>query len=708
MLRTIVLLGAGVVLGAVGAHGWIARSAESLAGGPGGGSFLDLDGVRRVLGLAGTRQAPQLQARAEAYRAAASFDDAYTLEKALAAAAARPDSPMQTLELDALLMRLAEIDAQRALSAAQSSRLGERFVAAVLAAWVEDDADAALAAVGMLEPASLRQASALAMLTALGAGREAALRIAEALPPPQRAAFELAAIGVRAERDLLGAFDDAQTMADDALRREALQLVARVWAKADPAGGFARGAALPQAEQTAFRAALMHEWTMLDSDAVFAYLESVDVDEIASAVPLTTLAVFDAGRLFDLAQRMPYVPGSPNMFSLAAALAAVGSDPLALSPRVAAMPSGYVQERVVRQLMQRLAEEDPAAAIAWVRRLDPSSQNAQMALVQAIGARDLERALELVAELTPAGSEPNLVSSALSSAFTSIESAQDAGAAVARLAERDHPVWKRAAAELVSHWASFDLEAALVWAVAHADSLDAGAFANLARIAASDPRAAVTYLDRVPTAHRAAWAQQAAAAYARYDLQGAIEWFATLGDAAVREAAFEAVVMQAAGTDPLAAARLLDDAPPPAELARAAAQRIASRWATADPRAAADWAERRSDAAQRSAAVTAVASAWTQRDATAATAWVRRLPVEIRDAPLAAVLAEMANGGPVDTRLFSDFSSDQARASAASRIASLLARRDAAQARAIADAYVKNPQQRQAVEEQIVRRQAGL
>src|SRR5690606_13946384 len=142
MLRTIVLLGAGVVLGAVGAHGWIARSAESLAGGPGGGSFLDLDGVRRVLGLAGTRQAPQLQARAEAYRAAASFDDAYTLEKALAAAAARPDSPMQTLELDALLMRLAEIDAQRALSAAQSSRLGERFVAAVLAAWVEDDADA--------------------------------------------------------------------------------------------------------------------------------------------------------------------------------------------------------------------------------------------------------------------------------------------------------------------------------------------------------------------------------------------------------------------------------------------------------------------------------------------------------------------------------------------------------------------------------------
>jgi hypothetical protein len=229
MLKTIVLLGAGAAAGGVAAHWWTGDgNGDDVAASSGGASFLrELGGA---LGSSGQARTALSESRLEAFRAAARLDDAAALEAALAAATERPPSAARKLEIDALLLHFAELDVRRAVRAAQSLSLGAEFVAAVFDAWARDDAAAALAELGALEPAATRQASALAILRALGGDHESARRIAAALPAAQRVAFDVAAVGVRAERDSLGALRDAETIADEVVRREAQQAVARAWA----------------------------------------------------------------------------------------------------------------------------------------------------------------------------------------------------------------------------------------------------------------------------------------------------------------------------------------------------------------------------------------------------------------------------------------------------------------------------------------------
>src|SRR5690606_29449708 len=108
VLKMVVLLGAGVALGAFAAHSWVARDADRTDTASVGGSFAERGGALR---LGKAPQASSLQSRVDAYRAASGFDDAAALADALAAAAARPESSARTLELDALLLRFVELDA---------------------------------------------------------------------------------------------------------------------------------------------------------------------------------------------------------------------------------------------------------------------------------------------------------------------------------------------------------------------------------------------------------------------------------------------------------------------------------------------------------------------------------------------------------------------------------------------------------------------
>src|SRR5690606_11919717 len=172
------------------------------------------------------------------------------------------------------------------------------------------------------------------------------------------------------------------------------------------------------------------------------------------------------------------------------------------------------------------------------------------------------------------------------------------------------------------------------------------------------------------------------------------------------DAAFQRVALQLAQSDPRAAARVLDEAPPSESYAQNTASEIAMSWAREDPRAAAESALRRSDEVQRTVAVGRVASVWAERDAVAATDWARGLPAGSRDAALGAVLTRTADAGTADLRLLSLFSSDDTRQLAAAGIAVALARRDVGEARAVMDAYVRDPELRRQIERSIERTQA--
>src|SRR5690606_31968149 len=251
-----------------------------------------------------------------------------------------------------------------------------------------------------------------------------------------------------------------------------------------------------------------------------------------------------------------------------------------------------------------------------------------------------------------------LVDLAFAAAFSNLAGEEKIAATAEKLAARNDLAGRRALGAVVQQWASRDHDAAFAWAVAHADGIGPDAFGSIAnRIASRDAQAAAAYLDRVPAAHRGAWAEQTADAYARYDLPGAIGWLATLRGDPVYDLAFERVLTRAARSDVRAAARLLEDAPPSANTTRNVSQ-VASQWARQDPLTAAEWALRRGDAEQRSAAIRAVASAWVQRDPDATAAWARRVPPDVRDAVVQDVLAGTAAAGRVDMDLFSELSSD--------------------------------------------------
>src|SRR5690606_16002537 len=128
----------------------------------------------------------------------------------------------------------------------------------------------------------------------------------------------------------------------------------------------------------------------------------MDTSEL-STVYVQYLAAVDPERLFVVAQRIPYASLSLSAFQTVALNAFASTNPGEASRIAADMPPGAAREQVLQTVANAFGRQDPGAAIAWVKSLNPPSRDAQMALVRAIAAVDIDRALALVTELDPAG-----------------------------------------------------------------------------------------------------------------------------------------------------------------------------------------------------------------------------------------------------------------------------------------------------------------
>jgi hypothetical protein len=166
------------------------------------------------------------------------------------------------------------------------------------------------------------------------------------------------------------------------------------------------------------------------------------------------------------------------------------------------------------------------------------------------------------------------------------------------------------------------------------------------------------------------------------------------------DAAVAAIAGRTAGHDPVAAARLFDSIDPnQAPDAPTAATAIAASWARQDPRAAAAWAGDLRLEGVSQTAVGAVAGQWLVRDAPSARAWVLSLPTSAaRDAGLVQLLGVSADAGGVEGTLLEAFSSPAAQQRGVSEAVRMIAQRDAAAARQLADRYLTDPGLRQAAE----------
>jgi hypothetical protein len=689
-MRAIILLAAGATLGAAATAVWLIDQ---------GGSATDAD-------ESSSAQRPddtgRESARADAgpiavhdrlswYRDAA-VSDIETLQAALRRAASAAPSRARDLEIDAALVQLAEIDPALAARDALALRLDDRFVTIAFEVWAAIDANAALEAVAAIGDTNRRRLAALGLLGVVDVDRAAAV-----LPEPDRVWLRISDLTTRAEYDPAGAFSAALSLSDEGARRAALSGIATAWVRQDPASAMARTASLSDPLRTQIQQALASEWGRFDAAGFLAYVETTPNPEVF-VYSVQSLLGADPEVLLRIAARMSGTAARSIRSSAVFMLAQ--RDPAAAIAIADSMPPGEDRNRALQQIASAYAREDPAAALQWVRSLQPPSREAQLSALSSVASQDPLLALELLDQDAAAGIDRDMMWSMVSSSVAR-EHPEMLPQFAEKLLSRGDLAATNALGNLLMRWTSEDPDAALDWVLSRRQGLDPSILSTVGRqLATRDPQTAASYVDRLPLSLRDEWIASIAAPYARYDPEGALTWIARYQGQPGYEQAFRQVVQQSAQADPRAAAAMLSQASP--DVVRGAAAAVTSSWSRQDPRAAAQWAEDLSDPRARAAARRGAVSGWATSDVDGAERWALTLPEgDERDATLAVIVQRRAAAGDFDRAMLDRFSSDVARQTAVAGSLAVIAQRDVEEARSLLDEYIDDPTLRERAEAMI-------
>lgn len=630
------------------------------------------------------------------YAYAADSTQPAELESMIHRANGLPLSHRRAFELDALLIRLAELDAERAVRFARTLRLETERLIPLFQFWAERDASSALAELRSIDNPGAKREIALSLLDVLGDDERSIERIAAALSPAQIAAFRLDAAVRLTGQDPFRAMQRALALDDSTTRMSALSRIAVEWTRQDPAAALAQLETIPEDLRQSYHAAVLSEWARIDPDRVFAYVRSnknaLDLPRLAAV--LSSLAPADPRAVLELAEEMP---SDVRRLAQQTALRVIADrDPYAAIALIDAMPSNRDREQMLSSVGQAFAQRDPDGALEWAKSLRPPSTNAIMSVVNGIASTDPGRAVDLMLDDDLMSTSSSLGLMLAMSTLTRVQDTSRIAAIADRLVERNDPSTVDAMGMLISGWTERDPEAAVEWLIGNAERAGRPAVARVAsQLATEDPIAAAAMMTRLPPELHGDWLQSVAAGYAQYDAEAAASWIMQYQGRPGFTGGLAAIAPALAQTDPRAAARMLEAVEGP--VASLAASQVASVWAARDPAAAANWAVQLSDTATRSSAMGSVVSNWANRDPDGARRWVLGQPRgAARDAALQRLLPSMAaRGGELDTRLLDAFSSDAIRQNAVMNAALQLAGRDPDAARRLVDQHITQPQMRQ-------------
>lgn len=593
MFRSIVIVLVGALIGSAAAF-WRAGG-----GPPAAPAVIDFTGPVGRTGLESSRS--RLHAALERLGTeAADLSDAAMLELEISRIAAALPSARGELMLEALLVRLVEVDPSRAVGLVQTLGLGRRYFVPVLRRWAEVDPDAALAALGALDHPGLVSALALELLEVIGDNAEGIDRIAALLPASNRINFELAALMHRVGRDPVSALTGAVALEDPIVRDTALQRIAFAWGNRDGRAAMAELNSIPdRGARNAYYNMVLTWWARNDPLSALQYAVNSD-DEylLASMTALGTLANRLPAEMIALSDQLP--PSFRTDLRTFAMNVLADQDPAEALATAVTMPPGPERETYIARTAGQLARQDPAAAIAWARG-QPNSRELMAPILGAMLQVDFDLSVDLAFQ--------NLDNPAL---------LQTIAAGASRYPDRIPDLADRLLASggaqspdlstLLGGWADSRPSLALNWALANGAVLDANLTSRLAAgFAATDIDAAMTAMSRVPNDHRASWLRGAANAYAQRDAAGAMRWIEEYRGQPGYDAAAAAVIVRLASNDPVTAAGIVGELTGSAQLV--AVRTVASAWADQDPAAAGRWAAALADPAVRAAALEQIAAA---------------------------------------------------------------------------------------------------
>ncbi|MGY8686482.1 MAG: hypothetical protein ACKVHP_01890, partial [Verrucomicrobiales bacterium] len=374
-----------------------------------------------------------------------------------------------------------------------------------------------------------------------------------------------------AESDPTTAAKMALTVESPAARREALKIVGQEWAEGDPLG--------------------VLDW--ISNTEVSAYER-----ETMRSSALEAYAKRDAKAAMDLLANM---------------------DPA-------------VRNRALPGAMRRLMDQDPDAAIAWIRD-EPDSFAKFRTLknsVYALANKAPEETIALAREF------PEIKDNALSNAFSSLAS-NDLQAALDKAAEwKNDPEYANIMSNIAAGYGNKNPEEALEWANGLEEGVRENAMGSaMSRLARNDPSAAIKHLDDLgigqddPVFKNSV--RQIASSWAQQDPVSASEWINTLPNPELQTQAISTVADRWADIDPVSASEWIGGLSEGPARDQAATQLI-NQIQRDDPESAAAWAASIGDENQRNNALSNVFRQWTSMDPNSALGAIQNsaLPDEMK------------------------------------------------------------------------------
>jgi hypothetical protein len=612
--------------------------------------------------------------RAELYQRIARMDSTAELQRLALETAASTD-PAKVAQLELILDRYFELDGAGAVKlAGELLRSGSpSFVGALYERLARSDVNEALSALSQVDDLAEARSASMAVFRGLGADERAFELVAASLQGGANEQFRSDALMQLATTAPQRALDEVLSMADPDKRRSLAVAIVSRWA--NEAGSEAIAAADRVADpdlRTTLWTTALRNWR--DTDEVLEYVATLSPERRGQALTnasMERLVVADAQRVAALAETLP-----------------VGED----------------RTRLLWLVSHSYAQQDPEAAVAWARSLDPPQPEIVRNAVQFLAAREPLRAFDLAASLD----EPQRSQTYGAVVNRVVINGPIDAAQLPALGDRvlridDEQTRTRLVMTLVDGWANrrADPEGALAWMNANEAALPVEAFERVGfNFASSSPSDAAAYVDRVPSRARAAWIGAVTAGYATTDAQGASRFLERFRGEPGFDRGALFLAQQMADSDPPGAAQLLASIGTRGSFGVGAELTVAQSWAQRDPSAAAAWALDL-PLPQRTIALQTVTRIWGSQDPDAVRQWALRMPAgDQRDMALAAAI-RARGAAPPDAALLAAFSEDRARQVAMMNVIMATAQTDAAAARRLIGEHLTDPRMRTQAEEMV-------
>lgn len=416
-------------------------------------------------------------------------------------------------------------------------------LAAIAGGIAAQDPDAALASLASLTPAARRSGFASVFATMADLDFDAALAKASALTDPadRRAALSLLAGGGNGAGEYISRNPEQlmavlATLPSGSLRNNALNQLGSQLAQCsrEEAAGILAGC--PPKDREKIQLHMLQQLSYMDPTRALEIYQSLPPgksDPYGSSYSIySNLARQDPEAVLKLVVDKPPQDQAQAVGQAFAQLA--HNDPAGAIRRLDEYPAGAVRDSAMAQLSSAWAQDDPAAAKAWVATLTaPEQARAINSLIQGMAGTDPKGAADMLGRLqatAPKDSEGNLESAASQLVYTWVRDDPEA-AGTWTVALPDGNMKDNAIANLVSSWAHEDFDAAGKWL----DTLPDGPARDRGVSHMVD-----TSLNRDPAT--------------------AFAWAATIGDPSDRVNSLANVVRQWQGSDPAKARAAVNQA----------------------------------------------------------------------------------------------------------------------------------------------------